>query len=252
MIIPRIIPVLLLQNRGLVKSIKFKDYQYIGDPINAVRIFNEKEVDEICLLDINASKLGKEPDFKLIEEIGSEAFIPFSYGGGIKNFEQAKKILKLGAEKIILNTVLHTETNLIRHLADYVGNQSVVASVDVKKNFFGKYLIYDHAKKSTLSNELLPTIEKWISQGVGELILNSVDLDGTMQGLDYKLITQISKSLDIPVIACGGTGNIDDVKTAINAGADAVAAGSIFVFHGKHKAVLINYPERNKLLKEWN
>jgi imidazole glycerol-phosphate synthase subunit HisF len=251
MIIPRIIPVLLLQNKGLVKSIKFKDYQYIGDPINAVRIFNEKEVDEICLLDINASKEGKEPNYKLIEEIASEAFIPFSYGGGIKTFEQGKRILKLGAEKLILNTVLFTDTNLVRQLADFVGSQSVVASIDVKKNIWGKYMIYDHRKKATLSNELLPTLKKLVSQGVGELIINSVDLDGTMKGLDTRLIQDISKSLNIPVIACGGTGNIEHTKGAIAAGADAVAAGSIFVFHGKHKAVLINYPTRTELIKNF-
>lgn len=252
MLVPRIIPVLLLRNRGLVKSIKFKDYQYVGDPINAVKIFNEKEVDEICLLDIEASKQGREPDYRLIEEIGSEAFIPFSYGGGVKSIEQAKKILKLGAEKIVLNSILYTHSDLIRKLSDHCGSQSVVASIDVKKNFWGDYGIFDHIKQVTRQLDIVNTIKNFMSQGVGEIFLNSVDNDGKMQGLDTRLISQISKSVNIPVIACGGVGSIAHVKEGVNAGADAIAAGSLFVFHGKHKAVLVNYPEREKLLQEWN
>lgn len=249
--LPRLIPVLLLQNRGLVKSVKFGDYKYIGDPINAVRIFNEKEVDELCLLDIEVSKKGKEPDYKLIEEIGSEAFIPFSYGGGITSLEQAKIILKLGAEKLVLNSVLFTNINLIRKIADHAGSQSVVASVDVKKNFWGKYEVYAHASKKTMPLNLPDFLAQLIATGVGEILLNSVDQDGTMQGLDLALIARLKNNINVPVIACGGVGKIEDVKNGIEAGADAVAAGSLFVFHGKHKAVLINYPERKTLQQLW-
>ncbi len=188
MILPRVIPVLLLQNRGLVKSINFKDYQYIGDPINAVRIFNEKEVDELCLLDIEASKQNKEPDYKFIEEIGSEAFMPFAYGGGITNIDQAKRILKLGAEKLILNSVLFSNMNLVRDLVNHAGSQSIVASIDIKKNIWGKYTLYSHKLRKSLSTDISTFISELLKVGVGELFINSVDLDGKMQGMDIILI----------------------------------------------------------------
>lgn len=249
--LPRLIPVLLLQNRGLVKSVKFGAYKYIGDPINAVRIFNEKEVDELCLLDIEVSKQRKEPDYKLIEEIGSEAFIPFSYGGGITSLEQAKIILKLGAEKLVLNSVLFSNIALVRQIADHAGSQSVVASVDVKKNFWGKYEVYSHALKKTMSLNLDHFLVQLIEAGAGEILINSVDMDGTMQGLDLALIARLKDKISVPLVACGGAGKIEDLKNGIEAGADAIAAGSLFVFHGKHKAVLINYPERTKLKQIW-
>lgn len=252
MILPRVIPVLLLQNRGLVKSVNFKDYKYIGDPINAVRIFNEKEVDELCLLDIEASKHRKEPDYKFIEEIGSEAFMPFAYGGGIINLDQAKRILKLGAEKLILNTILFSNINLVRDIANHVGSQSVVASIDIKKNMWGKYTIYSHAMKKSMSIDISTFIAELLKAGIGELLINSVDLDGKMQGLDTVLIEQISQQINIPMITCGGVGNLEHIKRGISSGADAIAAGSMFVFHGKHKAVLINYPEREKLKEIWH
>ncbi len=247
MMLPRIIPILLLQNRGLVKSIKFKDYNYIGDPINAVKIFNEKEVDEICLLDVAASKLGKEPDFKLIEEIGSEAFMPFGYGGGITTFEQAKKIFKLGAEKVILNNILLTNKHLLTEIANHAGSQSAVVSVDVKKNLWGKYGVYAHTQKKNISVDLFEYIHQLIEAGAGEIIINSVDLDGTMLGLDKPLIHKIANQINVPLIACGGVGSLTHIKEGIDMGASAVAAGSFFVYHGKHKAVLINYPERIQL-----
>jgi imidazole glycerol-phosphate synthase subunit HisF len=252
MILPRVIPVLLLQNRGLVKSVNFKDNKYIGDPINAVRIFNEKEVDELCLLDIEASKHGKEPDYKFIEEIGSEAFMPFAYGGGITNLEQAKRILKLGAEKLILNTVLFSNVNLVRDIANHVGSQSVVASIDIKKNMWGKYTVYSHAMKKNMAIDILTFIDELVEAGIGELLINSVDLDGKMEGLDITLIQRISQIVNVPLIACGGVGNLEHIKNGVCSGADAVAAGSMFVFHGKHKAVLINYPEREKLKNIWH
>jgi imidazole glycerol-phosphate synthase subunit HisF len=249
MILPRVIPVLLLQNKGLVKSIRFKDFNYIGDPINAVKIFNDKEVDEICLLDISASKLKREPDFKLIEEIGSEAFMPFAYGGGINNFEQAKKLFKLGAEKVILNNVILTNRNLVTEIAAHAGSQSTVVSIDIKKNIWGNYGVYSHVQGKNHSIDLHEYIETLIEAGAGEILLNSVDLDGSMKGLDIQLIRKISKVVNIPLIACGGVGSINDIKEGINAGASAVAAGSFFIYQGKHKAVLINYTDRSELKK---
>ncbi len=251
-LIPRLIPVLLLQNRGLVKSVKFKDFKYIGDPINAVKIFNEKEVDEICLLDIDASRLNREPDYKLIEEIGSEAFIPFGYGGGIKKLEQAKIIFKLGAEKVILNTAAIDNPNLITEISDYVGSQSVIVSIDIKKNFLGKYCVYLHAQKKLLNKNPVELVQEMTKLGAGEIIINNVDADGLMGGFDLKLIKGLSEKTDVPMVVIGGAGNLKDVKLAINSGASAVAAGSMFVFHGKHKAVLINYPEREIIKNSLN
>ena len=179
MILERLIPVLLLKNRGLVKSVKFKDFTYIGDPINAVRIFNEKEVDELCLIDIEVSKKGLEPDYKYIEEIASEAFIPFAYGGGIINMDRAKRILKIGAEKLIINSAL-SDLKFIKDLVYHVGSQSVVASIDIKESFFGAKHLYHHTSRKTTSINFELELKKLIDCGIGELLLNSVDMDGTM------------------------------------------------------------------------
>ena len=247
--IPRIIPLLLIKNGGLVKSFKFKDFNYIGDPMNAVLIFNEKEVDEICLLDIDVTRSGREPDFKLIEDIGSEAFMPFAYGGGINSFSRAKKIFKLGAEKIILNNILFIDKRIISEIVNHSGSQSVVVSIDIKKNFLGKYKVYSYYKKETTSFDVLPYIKSLLELGAGEVFLNFVDLDGTMSGTDIGFIQNISQEISVPLIVCGGIGNLVHIKQAIDSGASAVAAGSLFVYHGKHKAVLINYPEREQIEK---
>jgi imidazole glycerol-phosphate synthase subunit HisF len=244
----RIIPVLLLQNRGLVKTVKFDKPKYIGDPINAVRIFNEKEVDELILLDIDASKHQKEPDYELIQEIGSEAFIPFAYGGGITSAHQAKKILFAGAEKVIINSNNFNNENLISEVASLVGASSTVAAIDIKKNFWGKYRVYIHSKNRLSDIDPFEFCQRLESLGAGELFINSVDLDGTMTGYDIGLIERITSSINIPVVACGGAGTIKHLKDVIHISqASAAAAGSMFVFHGKHKAVLINYPEREQL-----
>jgi imidazole glycerol-phosphate synthase subunit HisF len=249
MVQARIIPVLLLSNRGLVKTIKFEQPKYVGDPINAVRIFNEKEVDEIILLDINASRLGSAPDFELIQEIGSEAFVPFGYGGGITTVQQAKKILFAGAEKVILNATNFKNPNLISEISASVGASSTVASVDIKKNLFGKYRVYLHTTKKNLDIDPVEYCQQLAALGAGELFLNAVDLDGTMQGYDLQLIKRITNALDIPVIASGGAGTNAHLQDAISTGyASGAAAGSMFVFHGKHRAVLISYPEK-KVLK---
>jgi imidazole glycerol-phosphate synthase subunit HisF len=244
----RIIPVLLLKNKGLVKSLKFKDLTYIGDPINAVRIFNEKEVDEIVLLDINASKEKREPNFDLIAEIGSEAFVPFGYGGGITQISHVKKIMYAGAEKVILNTTFLKKPDFITEVSEYIGSSSTVVSIDVKRNLWGKYRGFSHANNKLLNDSPLELAIKAEQLGAGELFINSVDLDGTMTGYDITLLEEICKSVSIPVVACGGAGRVSDLRDVLQkAKVDAVAAGSMFVFHGKHKAVLINYPNKQEI-----
>ncbi|WOD12589.1 AglZ/HisF2 family acetamidino modification protein [Pseudomonas sp. NyZ704] len=239
----RIIPCLLIQNRGLVKTVKFKSPVYVGDPVNAIKIFNEKEVDELVLLDIKASELGVEPDYELIAEVAGECFMPVCYGGGIRNLEQAKRIFSSGIEKISLNSAAIEEPNLIRRIADIYGSQSVVVSIDCKKSIFGKYSVM--TRSGTKNMKLDPaewavTVE---GAGAGEIFLNSIDRDGTMRGYDIDLVKAVTSVVSIPVIACGGAGSLQDLVEPIDlAGASAVAAGSLFVFHGKRKAVLINYP----------
>jgi len=239
----RYIPVLLVKNRQLYKTVQFnKDIKYIGDPINAIRIFNEKEVDEICVLDIEASKLGAEPNFDFVKDIASECFMPLGYGGGIGNMNQIEKLFRLGIEKVILNHSILTNSVLISEASRHFGSQSIVASVDVKRNLFGQYLVYSHAKKDTLKMKLEDYIKNIEDAGVGELILNSVERDGMMQGFDLNLIVKISKLINIPLVALGGAGSIQDLEMALQSGAHASAAGSLFIYKGPHKAVLINYP----------
>ena len=243
----RVIPALLLHNAGLVKSVRFKNYKYVGDPINAVKIFNEKEVDEIVLIDIDATKEHRPPNFKQIAEIASEAFMPMAYGGGITNLDEIKKILFCGYEKVIINKTLHTNINLISQAAKSVGSQSIVASIDVKKNMFGNYKVYtDNGTKNTNKNpeQFAKDVE---NAGAGEILINNIDSDGTYKGFDVKLIQSITSVVNIPVIAIGGASSVADFCLAKQAGASAVAAGSIFVFQRPHQAVLISYPTQKEL-----
>lgn len=244
----RVIPVLLLKDNGLVKTIKFKDSTYVGDPINSVRIFNEKEVDELAFLDITASIENRGPNFKLLEDIAGEAFMPMSYGGGITNMEEIKKLFNIGFEKIILNSSIYKNPKLISEAVKIFGSQSIVASIDVKKNMFGQYKLYSFSGSKKERFDLLNYCKEIETYGIGELLVNSIDLDGTGKGYDIELIKMISVAINIPVIACGGAGCLNDFKNAVEkAGASSVAAGSMFVFMGKHRAVLINYPERDVL-----
>lgn len=237
----RVIPVLTIQNGGLVKSVKFKNHKYVGDPINAVKIFNDKEVDEIVILDISASKKGLKPNIQVVSEIAGEAFMPLAYGGGISNFEQVKELFFAGVEKIILNQALLDQPKLVSQVAGQYGNQSVIASIDVKKSLLGKKQVYNHKKgKSTKHNPLDFALEMQ-DLGAGEVFLNSVDQDGTYGGYDLDLIQQLSEKLEIPLVACGGASDKNDFISAIEAGASAVAAGSMFVFQRPHNAVLISY-----------
>ena len=244
----RVIPILLIQNGGLVKSIKFKNHVYVGDPINAVKIFNEKEIDEIVILDISASKDKRPPNISQISEIASEAFIPLSYGGGITTLEEVKEILYQGAEKVILNTSALDRLYLITQISQQFGSQSAVVSIDVKKDWLGKYKVYRNngKKKTTLSPvDFAKQVE---TAGAGEIILMSIDKDGTYQGFDIDLIKQVADAVNIPIVACGGAADVGDFAEAINeGGASAVAAGSMFVFQRPHRAVLISYPSQQEL-----
>lgn len=244
---PRIIPCLLLENGNLVKSKQFKDNTYLGDPINAVKIFNEEEADELCLLDISSHRNNKI-DFELLEDVVSEAFMPLAYGGYISSLEDAKRLFRMGFEKVIFNTAIIDNPDLVRAVVNFAGGQSVVASVDVKKNFLGRYKIHVDCGKRSVSESCEEYISYVESLGVGEIFLNSIDNDGMMNGYDINLIKKVSSGTNLPVIACGGAGNLDDLKQAINiGGAHAVAAGSLFVYWGPRKAVLINYPKEEDL-----
>lgn len=248
----RIIPCLLLKHQGLVKTVKFSKETYIGDPINAIRIFNEKEVDELVFLDILATKENRGPDLEYIKHLAGECFMPFAYGGGISSLEQIGELNAIGVEKVIINSAAFNSSDLINNAVERFGSSTIVISIDIKKDFFGNYHVYINggAKKIALSlKEVLHKINEW---QVGEVIVNSIDRDGMMKGYDEALIKYVTDILDMPVIALGGAGTINDFKSVVNyAGASAVAAGSFFVFYGPYKAVLINYPTLQQI-KEIN
>jgi cyclase len=239
----RVIPALLLRDNGLVKTVKFKDPKYVGDPVNAIRIFNEKEVDELMLIDIYASRKNREPNYIMIEHVAGECFMPLAYGGGIRTLEQAQRIFALGVEKICLQTSSLDNPRLITEVADQYGSQSVVVSIDVKRNWFGRPQVYSSAKEKALDGNWVDVLQSIVNAGAGEVLLNAVDKDGTMSGPDLQLISEASASISVPLIALGGISSLGDIKNALDAGASAVAAGSFFVFHGPHRAVLITYPE---------
>jgi cyclase len=244
----RVIPCILLNGSGLVKTIQFKKPKYVGDPINAVRIFNDKEVDELTVLDINAMVEEKTPQFEMISNIASECFMPLSYGGGVSSIDQIEKLLKFGVEKVILNSAAIHSPELIKQSAVIVGSQSIVVSIDVKRSAFGKYYIYTHGGKKKIDIDVVEHATHMEKLGAGELLLTSIDRDGTQDGYDLKLLKNVTDAVSIPVIASGGAGKLADFEDAIkNGGASAVAAGSMFVFYGKHRAVLINYPSQEDL-----
>jgi cyclase len=248
MIRPRVIPALLLQGQGLVKTVKFKNPTYLGDPINIVRIFNDKEVDELVFLDITASNENRPPAFDMLANITSECFMPLGYGGGIKSMEDIRRLLSIGIEKVILNTSAVENPSLIRAAADHAGSSSVVVSMDVKKNFLGKYEIFTRSGKKGTGLDPVKYAVEMEKQGAGELFINSIDRDGTMQGYDVDLIKRVTDVSSIPVVACGGAGKLQDLADAINiGGASAAAAGSLFVFQGPLRGVLISYPSQDDL-----
>ncbi|WP_109302016.1 AglZ/HisF2 family acetamidino modification protein [Aquimarina sp. AU474] len=248
MALKRIIPCLLLRDNGLVKTIKFKDSTYIGDPINAVKIFNEKEVDELVFLDIDATKDRKEPPYELIGDIATECFMPFCYGGGIKTIDQIRRLIASGAEKVAINSAAFYNPQFIKEAATIFGSSTIVISIDYKKNLFGKTSVYvNGGKKNTKKDPITYAIEME-KLGAGELFLNAIERDGVMNGYDIEMIREITDAVSIPVIACGGAGELNDFKEAFYQGrASAAAAGSLFVFQGKKRGVLISYPDPTEI-----
>lgn len=247
MLRPRIIPSLLIQDNGLVKTVKFKDPKYVGDPINAVKIFNEKEVDELAVFDIDATVKGIEPNYSLIERFANQSRMPLCYGGGVKTVGQAQQIFSLGIEKIALSSSVLSTPSLITDIADRVGAQSVIVVLDVKKKMFGGYEVFTHNGKKATGINPFKFAEQAQHLGAGEIIINSIDQDGMMKGYDMNLIDKIRDSTSLPLTVLGGAGTLDDIGRVINRHEIiGVAAGSLFVFKGVYRAVLINYPSKNE------
>jgi cyclase len=243
----RVIPALLLRNDGLVKTHRFKSPQYIGDPLNAVRIFNDKEVDELMVLDMDASKTGALPNFSMIEQLAGECFMPLCYGGGIRSLDDASRIFALGIEKVCLQTAALDDLGIVSRIAERFGQQSVVVSVDIKRDWLGKPQLYAAATAKTIKLSWQQFMQDAVAAGAGEILLNSVDRDGTLKGPDLQLIGAVSKGLPIPLISLGGVSSLADIRAVVDAGATAVAAGAYFVLHGPHRAVLITYPQYRDL-----
>tara|TARA_B100000029_G_scaffold94348_1_gene84531 strand:- start:131 stop:892 length:762 start_codon:yes stop_codon:yes gene_type:complete len=244
----RVIPCLLLRNRGLVKTIQFQDAKYVGDPVNTVRIYNEQEVDELVFLDITSTRENKPVSLDVIEEIAGECYMPVTYGGGIHSIEQMSEIFSVGVEKVVINSAAIQAPDLITEAASRFGSQSIVVSIDAKRRFLGGYEVYSHG--GTQRTRLSPVDHAlaMAEAGAGELLVTSINRDGTMQGYDLELIRQITEAVTIPVIACGGAGSVTDLGRAVHeAGASAVAAGSLVIYQGTNRAVLINFPSRDEL-----
>jgi len=245
---PRIIPCLLLKEKGLVKTVKFRIPTYVGDPINAIKIFNEKYVDELIFLDIEATVKGYTPQFEIIEKIAKECFMPVCYGGGIKNIETIKKILNIGIEKVSISSQAVSDPDFVKAASLEFGSQSIVVTIDVKKSYLNKYEIVTHNATRYTGLDPVKFASQMEEKGAGELLINSVDRDGMMGGYDIDLISKITNKVNIPVIASSGAGKLDDMRDVIlKAKASSAAAGSLFVFYGKLRAVLINYPEQKEL-----
>jgi len=241
-------PCLLLKDGGLVKTVKFKNPGYIGDPINAIRIYNEKEVDELIFLDITATIEKRDPPYQKLTEIASECFMPVTYGGGVRDVETIRHILSLGIEKVSVNSYAVENPDFVRAAADRFGSSTIVASIDVRKKLFGQYeVVIDGGRKGTGFDPVTFAV-KMEQMGAGEILLNSVERDGTQKGYDIDLIKSVTGAVGIPVIACGGAGQVEDFSAAVaDGGASACAAGSMFVYYGTNRAVLITFPERRKL-----
>jgi len=244
----RVIPCLQLVDNSLVKAVKFKNYKYIGDPVNTVRIFNELEVDELCFLDIRATKDKRKPNFKILQEISNECFMPVSYGGGIQDLDTAKKILSIGFEKIVLNSAAITNPSLITDIANLIGTQSVIVAIDVKKSLLkgNRVFTISGTKKTTFNPvEWAQQIEKL---GAGEILVTAIDKESTWSGFDVDLVAEISDAVSIPIIAHGGAGTVDHIVDVVKAGkASAVALGCMVVYQKKGMGVLVNFPDKNNL-----
>ena len=249
----RIIPCLLLKNESLVKTVKFKKYNYIGDPINTVRIFNELEVDELMFLDIFASKENREINFDILRDIANECFMPLSYGGNINKLDDVKKIFEIGFEKVVINSNAFGNLKLIEEIAHYFGNQSIVGSIDVKKNFWGREKVYSHHGKRVQNNLVVEWAKKMEASGVGELLITSIDREGSWEGYDIELIKKVVDSVNIPVVANGGAGKIEHITQVVSqTKVSACALGSMLLYQKKGMGVLVSFPDRKKLERELN
>ena len=244
----RIIPTLLLHNKSLVKTWKFGKFVYVGDPTNTVKIFNELEVDELCVLDISVSRSQRQgPDFDLLLDIASECFMPVSYGGGITSFEQAKQVYDIGFEKIVVNSAVYANPELITEIANIYGSQAVVVSMDINKSILQKYQLRSHSGKRRQSGTPVDWAQQMEERGAGELLLTSIHREGTYQGFDLELVRNVCSAVDIPVIAHGGAGNLQDIVQVVDHGASAVALGSLVVFQKKGMGILVNFPTQAEL-----
>jgi len=249
MFIPRVIPVLLLKGQGLYKSVKFKDYKYIGDPINAVKIFNDSFADELVFLDVKAALENRCISKDFVKMVGDEANMPFAVGGGITTVEQIKELVNAGAEKVVLGTVAFENPNFVKQASDYFGSSTIVVCVDVKKKFLGKKQVWVRNGQKSTNTDPVAYAKQMETNGAGEIIIQSIEQDGLMNGYDSELIKSVAMSVNIPVVALGGASTVTDFISATKESyASAVAAGSMFVYHGPRKAVLINYPSKNELL----
>ena len=246
MLRPRITPCLLVKDHGLVKTRQFKEPKYVGDPINAVRIFNEKEVDEIMVVDIDASVQQREPDYTLIKNLAAECRMPLCYGGGVKSVNQVERIIALGVEKVAISSAALEDPQLINSSAKVVGNQSVVVVLDVMRDpKTGKYEIFTHNATRATKRDPVDTAKQMEQLGAGEIILNSINQDGMMNGYDLELVHSVRKSVGVPMTVLGGAGSLKDIQALFASfGILGAAAGSLFVFKGVYRAVLINYPSR--------
>lgn len=248
MLRPRIIPCLLVHNGGLVKTRQFREPKYVGDPINAVRIFNEKEVDELIVVDIDATRLGREPDYSLIAKLANECRMPLCYGGGVRDEKQVDRIISLGVEKVSLSAAAIRDPALIARSATRVGSQSIIVTIDVRLHERTKrYEVLTDNATATVNMSALEVAERAQAEGAGEIVINSIDRDGMMQGYDLKLIAALREKIGIPVTALGGAGSLADIETLVRQEQIiGAAAGSLFVFKGKYRAVLISYPNRSE------
>jgi len=247
MLASRVIPFLLVKQGGLVKTRQFRDPTYVGDPINAIRIFNEKEVDELALLDICASASGQGPNFDLVRDVASECFMPLAYGGGVRNLEDAKRLFSLGVEKVILRTAAATDLSHVTDIAGFSGSQSVAVSIDVKRDRRGVSRLHAPGTRMDGQPGWFGLLRDAAAAGAGEVVLNSVDTDGTMAGMDTALIEWAAQGQTTPLLAVGGVGSLADMRAGLDAGASAIGAGAFFVFHGPRRAVLITYPSSDEL-----
>lgn len=246
----RIIPCLLLSDRKLVKTVNFKKPRYVGDPINAVKIFNEKEVDELIFLDIDASKNNSSPDFEYLSSITAQCFMPLCYGGGVKSIEDIKRLFSIGFEKVAICTAAYDGEQLVKEAVSIFGSQSIVGCVDVKRNIFGEYSAYINSSTRKVKDSLINYVERLASYGVGEILINNISRDGTMQGYDDTLIDSIASKISVPLIICGGAASVEEMVDVTKSGrVDAASAGSLFVYYGENRAVLINYPTSDMLVK---